>query len=288
LKATPVAQTYPKVAENVLDSKLPDSFGHPGKSLREAGGMLLLDVNYNNNGLLRPGIPLLPSSANMNIKPITYMYRPYFVPTNKNDKYQLVTGSDHAEERVIDIWYGITIKMQFNGQLVAFTWSKVLSALTAGLVLLSMASTLVIALASYVLPLNEKYNAIMYQMSEDMSDFKKMRDARVSCVATCVNPLGLLDGAAAWTKMESVYITGTMLWKCVSKEGDPVKELTNPEIIKILCMNEVRLNRLDGMDTRVLFGAADTAQMATHKVGKLITSMEKEFYSAAAKAVGAE
>jgi hypothetical protein len=105
LKATPVAQTNDKIKENVLDSRLPDSFGHKGKSIRAAGGMLLLDVNYNNNGYLRPGIPGTEAFG-MGIKPVTYIYRPYFVPTNKNLKYQLVQGSDHSETRYRHlVWY---------------------------------------------------------------------------------------------------------------------------------------------------------------------------------------
>lgn len=279
LRTCPVAQKFPKVRENVLDAELPKDFGHEGKSLREAGGMLLLDVDYSNNGYLRPGIPLLPSSLGMDIKPITYMYRPYFVPTNKNEKFQLVEESDHAEERVIDIWYGLTIKMQFNGQLVVFTWSKVLKALTAGLVLLSMASTLVVSAASYILPMNEKYNALMYQMSEDMSNFKEMRGSRVSCLGNIINPLGLLDGSEAWAKMQSTFCTGSKLWEHVAANGEPSKEMVNADIVKILCMNEVRLNRLDAMDTRVLFGASDEEQRKKNRIGVLTTKMEEDYYN---------
>lgn len=280
LKVTPVAQKFKKIRKNVLDSQLPDDFGHKGKSIRENGGMLLLDVNYNNNGYLRPGFPGT-SAFNMGIKPVTYLYRPYFVPTNKNLKYQLVQGSDHSETRTIDIWYGITIKMQFNGQLVQFTMAKLLKSLTAGLVLLTAATSLVVALASYLLPLQEKYNGLMYQMSEDLSDYKKFRSDRVGCLGSFINPLGMLDGAKAWSVMQSTFVSGTMLWKYLSTDGTPNKELPNSEIIKILCMNEMRLNRLDAMDTRILFNGSDEAKENAHRVKKVINSMYSEFYTSA-------
>jgi len=277
LKMSPVGRKYDKVAENVLDSQLPADFGHAHKSLREAGGMMLLDVDYANDGYQRPGIPI-PGFPG--IKPITYMYRPYFVPTNRNQMFQLVEESDHADIRTIDIWYGITIKMQFNGKLVAFTWVKMLKALTAGLVLLTMASTLVVYIASYLMPMQEKYNALMYQMSEDMSSYANLRQSRSSCIGSYMNPLGLLDDKA-WLSMESVFMTGTMLWKYLSEQGAPNKELPNSEIIKILCMNEVRLNRLDAMDTRMMFAGSDPEAEQKHRVYKCITSAKDAYYEAA-------
>merc|ERR1719409_1165428 len=87
LKVAPVAQRY-SFEKGVLDAELPDDFGHPGKSLREVGGMLLIDVNYANDGYMRPNLPFLPE-----IKPITYTYRPYFIPTTRNEKYELVQHS---------------------------------------------------------------------------------------------------------------------------------------------------------------------------------------------------
>jgi hypothetical protein len=254
LKVTPVAQNHG--IENILDAKLPADFGHPGKSLREAGGMLLVDVDYNNDGYLRPGIPGM--GASFAIKPITYTYRPYFVPTSRNEKFQLVQQSDSAKTRTIDVWSGLTIKMQFNGQLVEFSWSKVLTALTSGLVLLSMASTLVMYLAAYVLPLKEKYSLLMYQMSEDFSDFAEMRRE-----------------AKDFATLKSVFSPGTKLLSKLDDEGKVSAELSNEEIVKLLCVTEMRLNRLDGMDPRLVFETGTE----NNKINRAIGREEQEFYT---------
>jgi len=216
----------------------------------------LLDVDYSNDGYNRPGLPMTPEMYQ--IKPITYMYRPHFVPTTRNEKYQLVERSDYSDKRTIDIWSGVTIKMQFNGKLVAFTWSKVLSALTTGLVLLSMATTIVSALASYVLPLKEKYSLLMYQMSEDFSDF---------------NVMGRY--AKDFKKLPSVFATGDLLLDKLQADGTPNKELTNAEIIRILCLTEMRLNRLDGQDPRLVFETG----LENNKLNRCIGLAEKDFYS---------
>merc|ERR1719440_663311 len=124
-------------------------------------------------------------------------------------------------------------------------------------------------------------------MSEDMSNFREMRAARVNCLANIINPLGLLDGGAL-SKMQSTFCTGTKLWEHVNSDGTPSKELVNADIVKILCMNEVRLNRLDAMDTRVLFGASDEEQRKKNRIGVLTTKMEEDYYSQAKQVVPAE
>lgn len=276
LKVTPVAQNHPSVRENVLDTELPADLGHPGKSLRDVGGMLLIDVNYDNMGYSRPGIPGLPEPYQ--VKPITYTYRPYFIPTTENMKYQLVEQSDHSKSRIVDIWYGVTVKMQFNGQLVVFSWSKLLTAMTTGLVLLSMATTLVCYAASFVLPMQEKYNALMYQMSEDMSNFGNMRNKKVKGLGQWINPVGLLSDTA-WAAEETVFSTGTSLLSKLGSDGTPTQELTNEEVITILCVNEMRMNRLDGMDVRMIFADPEADQTKNNKAYKLIKKTEDGFYS---------
>jgi hypothetical protein len=270
LSATPIAQENPDLKGHLLDSQLPDSFGHPGKTLRQMGGMLLLDVDYDNFGYLRPGIPGLPSS--MDIKPVTYSYRPYFVATNKNTRYQLMQGSHDSETRIVDIWYGVTIKMQFNGQLVMFSFTGLLKALTAGLVLLSAATSLVVALAAYVMPLNEKYNGVMYQMSEDLSPYSDHRAPHVGGCGKLMNPLGMCDAKQEFQDREHTFPTSEIL---LDKLGG---EISNEEIIKILCMAECRLNRLDAMDTRMKFDGENPDADKNHKVGKLVLGMMKDYY----------
>lgn len=278
LKMTPVAQKHEKIFENVLDSKLPSGFGHPNASLRDVGGIILLDVNYMNNGYGRPGLPGLPSS--FQIKPITYRYRPYFVPTRHNIQYQLVQQSDTADWRIVDIWYGISIKMQFNGQLVTFTMSKVISSLTSGLVLLSMATTLVTACAAYMLPMCEKYNATMYQMGEDLSDYKNYRNSSKGMkgsLATWINPLGLLT-PKEWADAECTSFTSKPLFEYVGKDGQVTanNQITNADVIKLLCMTEIRLSRIDGNDIRMI--CVDENEKDKNPVFKCFQNLKDKMY----------
>lgn len=272
LRATPVAQKY-KIKSDVLDVRLPDSFGHQGKTLREQGGIILLDVDYANDGKLRPGFPGSPDS--LAIKPITYTYRPYFVPSTKNSHYQLIQESDHADKRVIDVWYGVTIKMQFNGKLVAYSNAGLLAGLTSGLVLLTMASTIVSALASFVLPLKEKYTNLMYQMSEDFSNYKVLRHELLD------------DGASKWNDKLSVYASGTKLQNCVEASSGAIKSdvswdsgpiANNKQMIELFTLMETRLNRLDGMDLRLIHDGITYPEGLKNKMGLAYQSLEKNYY----------
>ena len=57
--------------------------------------------------LLRPwpfsgtphGLPVGPG-----IKPVTYTYRPYFIPSNTNTRFELVEQLESPDHRVVDIW----------------------------------------------------------------------------------------------------------------------------------------------------------------------------------------
>jgi len=254
LKVTPVAQNF-SITENVLDALLPKSFGHKGSTLREDGGMLLLDINYNNVGKMRPGLPVGPG-----IKPVTYAYRPYFIPSNTNTRFELVEQLESPDHRVVDIWYGVTVKMQFNGQIVTFTWAKLLSGLTSGLVLLTMATTLVTYAALYVLPLKEKYTWCMFQMSEDFSNFKELYKSK----------------KAKWADTTSSFATGSVIEDCLNEDGSMKKKLENKELLQILSMIEMRCNRMDAIDVRMVYDDMEEAKKT--KVGKLIDNFETSYY----------
>lgn len=160
--------------------------------------------------------------SRFDIKPITYQYRPYFLPTHENKIFQLMQTSDDAKTRTVDVWYGVTIKFQFNGRLVKFSWPELLKTLTTGLVLLSMATTLVAVTASYILPLSHKYQVLMYQLSEDFTDYSTSRDA--------------LRSRKTWHQMETVKPVGAKLLEKLNADGESgQQELTNTELVRILC-----------------------------------------------------
>jgi len=97
----------------------------------------------------------------------------------------------------------------------------------------------------------------MYQMSEDFSDFNT-----------------LMHYGKDFSKLPSVFATGDVLLDKLAADGTPNKELTNPEIVRILCLTEMRLNRLDGQDPRLVFETG----LEDNKVNRAIGQAEKEFY----------
>jgi hypothetical protein len=240
--------------EHIADRKWGVESGHPEHSLREVGGMMMLAVSYENTGYGRPGIPHvdLPSFFMGEIKPITYTYRPYFIPTTHNKQVEVLFNSDDSKKRTVNIWYGVTVKLSFEGSLTVFSMTVLLSTLTTALVLLTSATTIVTYMALYVMKASDKYTLMMYQYTEDFSDYKDLvRINKKNCkephkICPVSSPSGLLLAQA---------------------HMDESKDLTPKEIIRILTDYEVRLNRLDGMDPELAFPAnpSDADKKDKHK-----------------------
>jgi len=228
LKLTPEAQTA-GWEDNIPDRKLPVVFGHPNSSMRESCGLMMLAIGYDNSGPWRPGLPGLNLPFVGAIKPITYTYRPYFLPTKHNRRVEVQMSLDSASHRVVNIWYGVTIQMSFEGTLVKFAMAELLKVLTTGIVLLSTATTIVVSLAIYVLKDREKYLLQIYQVTEIMKDYKKLDK----------------------TKEPVTSFTGDLLKSARGSSADG--ELTNREITDILVDYEIRLNRVDGRDPKLAF-----------------------------------
>jgi len=256
LYLTPLAQTTVGHRDHsILDSQMPSGFGFNGSSMREHGGMLLLAVEYSNVGKFHPGIPV-PSFLHRLIKPIkpvTYTYRPYLAPTPCKKRYQVIYKGDDEHTRTIMKWYGIEIKMNFNGQLVKFSWTRLLITLTAGFVLMSLATTSVDFLACYILPSKEVYKILKYQVSEDLSDFHLMRDRE---------------------NMESLYPTGDLLLSKLNENGEVCNELTQKELLQVLVATEIRLSRLDGADPKMVFPNEEEPDRRNYCLG----NFKREFY----------
>jgi hypothetical protein len=234
LKLTPAAQDYGWTTD-IPDRKMPKDFGHENTSLRESGGLLMLTVGYDNTGTMRPGIPGLAIPFIGAIKPITYTYRPYFVPTKHNKRIEVQMSADSAEKRVVNVWYGVTIQMSFEGKLVKFEFAELLKAFTTGLVLLSTATTIVVALATFVFKDKDKYLLQIYQFTEDMSHYNKFCKNNPSAPVTS--------------------FTGDLLKKARGKDANG--ELSLKEVTDILVDYEVRLNRVDGRDPKLAFPASE-------------------------------
>lgn len=246
LKLAPVAQQK-NWTTDVPDRKFPKAFGHPDTSIRESGGMMMLTVSYDNTGHWRPGFPgldMMFGSIGMGaIKPITYTYRPYFVPTKANKRVEVQQASDKVTHRVVNIWYGVTVQYSFEGKLVEFSFAGLLKALTTGLVLLSSATTIVIYFALYVAKYKDKYLGQMYQFTEDMSNYKKLDHKK--------------EAVSSWSADKML----------LAAEG----KLTLDDIQEIMIDTEIRLNRLDGRDPQMAFPMAEDPADKTvdEKVKKL-------------------
>jgi hypothetical protein len=257
LKLTPVA-TNNGWTEDVADLKLPKEFGHPRESIRESGGMMMLSINYDNTGMGRPGFPGLdfPSIFLGAVKPITYTYRPYFIPTTENKKVETITLSADSSERTVNVWYGVTVKMSFEGKLVKFGFSSLLSALTTALVLVTSATTMVTYAALYLFKASPKYELLMYQYSEDFSDWKNLHAS-----AAKQNAPGSPDNCTGQTLAEV--------------EMDKNRDLTQDEIKNILITYDLRLNKLDGKDPSLAFKSAPDLNSLTPAVKAMYKAKEE-------------
>jgi len=251
LKLTPMAQGH-DLEDSVLDVALPASMGHPHKSVREAGGTLMLSVDYENNGYWRPNLPGLGQ-----IKPVTYSYRTFFMPQKENLKYEVENNHHDPLKRKVKTWHGLTIRMEFNGQLVAFTWAALLTALTTGLVLVTSASTIVQMLALYVLPMKEKYQLLLYQNSEDFSDYVQLK-----------------KGAKDAKSLESKFAPGDLLLRKMGQDCEASSEFSKEELMRLFCTIEMRLNRIDGMDPDMVFLAGDEPDVRNYNIG----NFKRDFY----------
>jgi len=115
--------------------------------------------------------------------------------------------------------------MSFEGTLVAFSSSELLTALTTGMVLLSTATAIVVSLALYVFKHKDKYLLQMFQFTEDMSDYNAL-------------------------KKDKVDVTSFTGEKLLSSQQNP---FSTQDITEILIDMEIRLNRIDGRDPRMAF-----------------------------------
>jgi hypothetical protein len=272
LKLTPVAQSNGWNAD-IADRKLPGKLGHPEQSLREAGGILMLSVAYDNTGTGRPGFPGLNIPPLLGaIKPITYSYRPYFVPSHDNKKIEVQFVSDAAKNRVVNVWYGITVKLSFEGKLVIFSYSALFSHLATALVLLASATTVVTYGVLYCGP--SKYGLLMYQVSEDFSDWRHLRELGHTVESKPVD-----------------YVTGHKILQAIKDSN----KLSDEDILSILACYEVRLNKLDGKDPHLAFEKTQTdEQISNHenkdsmRFQRRVLDFERRFYDTMKTTAAAE
>jgi hypothetical protein len=208
----------------------------------------------------------MPAVGLGQIKPVTYTYRPYFIPAKNNKRVEVIQSADSSPKRVVNIWYGVTVQMSFEGSIVAFSFAQLLTGLCTGLVLLSSATTLVVYLALYVFQHKDKYLLQMYQYTEDMSDYKALNHSKGDLVTTS--------------------FTGNKLFGARGK-GDENATLSLKDVTDILVDYEVRLNRLDGRDPKLAFiDGAPKEGHSLHKFHGLHARHTKAYFDGATSGQG--
>jgi len=245
LQATPLAIKYN--LSNVLDAILPDEMEIGGRTLRDAGGTLILSIDYGNTGKMRPGLPdsimqyLGPLASVLKpIKPITYVYRPYFLPAYQFRNVVNSRPPTYPKERVVEEWHGIQVNVLFHGKLVAFDFNELLAVLTTSLTLLA-ASVLMVDMFACYNPFSSvapKYKTLKFQPSEDFTNFFEL-DAHKKGPLKSTTPSSalLLSKLTEAGKVKPGY------------EG----KISDEDLVKLLNFYEMRLNRLDAMDVECSF-----------------------------------
>jgi len=267
LKLTPAAQAN-EMKEDVLDVKLPDRLLLNGSSMRNRGGLLMVEVDYTNFVPMRPGIPVpkFMEFLSAPIKPVTYTYRPYLIPSNVLTRNQVIPSAD-GKTRTVEVWYGLQIRMDFAGKMVAFDITEMIAAMTTGLVLMTAATAFVDSVMTFLMPLKDKYKLLKYQVSEDFHDAKTLH----------------AKAAEKKVELKSGFACSDLMLSKLSPQGTLKQgaDMSKKELIYMLTTQDIRLNRLDGMCDKAEFSEGSEADPRWYAMG----NFKRDFYS---KTVGAE
>eukprot|EP00451_Oxyrrhis_marina_P030928 CAMPEP_0204363962 /NCGR_PEP_ID=MMETSP0469-20131031/40759_1 /ASSEMBLY_ACC=CAM_ASM_000384 /TAXON_ID=2969 /ORGANISM="Oxyrrhis marina" /LENGTH=622 /DNA_ID=CAMNT_0051352777 /DNA_START=5 /DNA_END=1873 /DNA_ORIENTATION=+ len=256
LRATPLATQHNLT--NVLDAILPEDMELGARTLREAGGTLILSIDYSNVGKKRPGLPwtimqYLPGPLkdvfepfNSPIKPITYTYRPYFLPAYRFRDIVSTRPPTYPKERIVEEWHGIQVNVLFHGKLVAFDFNELLAVLTTSLALLAFSVLMVDMFACHnpFSSLAPKYKTLKFQPSEDFTNFLLLH-SHFDPKGPSANP--------RTNELRSTTPSSDLLLTKLDDKGKVIDDIAQEELVKLLNFYEMRLNRLDAMDVNCSF-----------------------------------
>eukprot|EP01061_Rhynchopus_euleeides_P022155 TRINITY_DN3607_c0_g1_i1.p1 TRINITY_DN3607_c0_g1~~TRINITY_DN3607_c0_g1_i1.p1 ORF type:complete len:442 (+),score=180.26 TRINITY_DN3607_c0_g1_i1:79-1326(+) len=94
--------------------------------------------------------------------------------TQADPKYESLSQIDD-KQFTLDNRHGLHIIVVQTGKLGQFSFAALVISMTAGLGLLAVANTITDLLAKYAMPLREEYKKLIFEYSQDFSDFKKAR-----------------------------------------------------------------------------------------------------------------
>mmetsp|Transcript_22653 Transcript_22653/g.51761 ORF Transcript_22653/g.51761 Transcript_22653/m.51761 type:complete len:638 (+) Transcript_22653:75-1988(+) len=214
-------------------------------SLRDQGGILMIDVVYNNVKLWD-----FFGSQQRNI---TYTYRPRYVPTRGYKRMYIERSGD---ERVLHNFHGFNVDVVVQGNLVTFDPQHLLLVLTTSVTLLALSHFFVDNLATKVLPLRAKFKLLKFQQTEDFSDYRR-RVAFFRKAECRILESNGGDGSGTQEMLRRSNFEAMALHAAVrrvQKNKPQAEELkfgylpNEQELLAIILQHERRLNRLDARD----------------------------------------
>mmetsp|Transcript_110445 Transcript_110445/g.235944 ORF Transcript_110445/g.235944 Transcript_110445/m.235944 type:complete len:662 (-) Transcript_110445:53-2038(-) len=222
------------------------------KTRREEGGVLLIDVFYE-NAWASPG-SWFKATLGIGGQPrrdiIKYTYKAQLV-NSKTFKHTYIERHNN-QQRVLHDFHGLHIVVSIQGNLVAFVeWDKLLLVVTTSLTLLAVASLATDFVATKLLPLKVKFKVLKEQPTEDFSDYRRRiaflqraQKAYTKEAGVKFNPVQCRTSFGAMYLYNATQRAQDGNPKCVDFGILP----SEADLLAILLNHERRMNRLDAHD----------------------------------------
>lgn len=240
-------------------------------TLRWRGGVLVVDVEYDNLAKLDP----------FGLAPITYDISANFLPVTEY-KHMFATLNDDGS-RQIHVRHGLLILFRVAGSIKTLDAQYLLLVCTTALGLLAVSGLVVDTAMCYLPAFSGKYRALKYQRSQHFGKLSLLTKVSPSAagagVGAAYEPLTptALQSREVSSLMPHAHLLEAHLPGPEHEEG---KALTTTELLTLLSKFQQRLNAIDGMDEPVGPGGSNA-------IAEFLDRQEASHLEAAFKANGA-
>eukprot|EP00747_Dinoflagellata_sp_TGD_P024431 gnl/TRDRNA2_/TRDRNA2_130541_c1_seq1.p1 gnl/TRDRNA2_/TRDRNA2_130541_c1~~gnl/TRDRNA2_/TRDRNA2_130541_c1_seq1.p1 ORF type:complete len:605 (-),score=151.31 gnl/TRDRNA2_/TRDRNA2_130541_c1_seq1:78-1892(-) len=219
-----------------------------GRSLRWAGGVISVSIEYTNKAKLDPLGQTGPH----------YVISANYLPM---DDYKIMYSEPTAAGRTVHDVHGILFLFTVVGKIHVFSVSYLLKILTTAMVSLAMAATLTDAIMMYVMEFSPNYTILKYQPTMDFSVFRER--------------IGMLQKKPGYNPLDNKPMAAGDILNNASESG---RLPGDKELLFLLLKFEQRMNRLDGTDAHNVFApGADMDEKDCDPSARKIATFEEEY-----------
>eukprot|EP00746_Dinoflagellata_sp_MGD_P032925 gnl/MRDRNA2_/MRDRNA2_178436_c0_seq1.p1 gnl/MRDRNA2_/MRDRNA2_178436_c0~~gnl/MRDRNA2_/MRDRNA2_178436_c0_seq1.p1 ORF type:complete len:535 (-),score=51.73 gnl/MRDRNA2_/MRDRNA2_178436_c0_seq1:20-1402(-) len=208
-----------------------DGLRRDGKSLRHAGGVIVITLEYDNRLAWTP----------LGTRKLVYKYVPSLFDLSSYNKIYSKWAWPTGTEGAVEV-NGLQIVVNFRGRLLGFDFFNLLLLLAASAALLLATRFLVDFLSCYIAKLRGKYYVLKYQPTLEFSRYEKRMKRALDTHGAEFNP-----------RLHKLDFAEQLLLDC-AQDGHAKRLLENEgnELLGYLLTLERRLNCLDAKDEHFL------------------------------------